>query len=42
MNWLDTKSDQEVAVAMFKRMRAVFASDAMNPVVIGDEYFPGN
>ncbi|KAL3445040.1 GMC oxidoreductase-domain-containing protein [Aspergillus insuetus] len=42
MNWLDTKSDQEVVVAMFKRIRAVFASDAMDLVVIGYEYFPGN
>jgi choline dehydrogenase-like flavoprotein len=42
VNWLDTKSDQEVVVAMFKRMREVFASNAMDPVVIGDEYFPGN
>ncbi|KAL2846198.1 GMC oxidoreductase [Aspergillus pseudoustus] len=41
LNWLDTKSDQEVAVAMFKRMREVFASPAMRRVVIGEEYFPG-
>jgi choline dehydrogenase-like flavoprotein len=40
-NWLDTKSDQEVAVAMFKRIRQVFQSDAMAPTVIGDEYNPG-
>jgi choline dehydrogenase-like flavoprotein len=27
---------------MFKRIREVFASNAMDPVVIGDEYLPGN
>jgi choline dehydrogenase-like flavoprotein len=42
MNWLDTRSDQEVVMAMFKRMREVFASNVMDPVVIGEEYFPGN
>ncbi|KAJ5775540.1 uncharacterized protein N7511_000551 [Penicillium nucicola] len=40
-NWLDTVADQEVAIAMFKRMRQAFQSDAMAPVVIGDEYNPG-
>ncbi|KAJ6097566.1 hypothetical protein N7499_001940 [Penicillium canescens] len=40
-NWLDTPADQEVAIAMFKRMRQAFQSDAMAPVVIGDEYNPG-
>ncbi|GAB1204290.1 hypothetical protein APSETT445_002940 [Aspergillus pseudonomiae] len=41
-NWLDTKSDQEVAVAMFKRIRQAFQSEAMAPAVIGEEYNPGN
>ncbi|KAE8140285.1 hypothetical protein BDV38DRAFT_269269 [Aspergillus pseudotamarii] len=40
-NWLDTTSDQEVAVAMFKRIRQAFQSEAMAPAVIGDEYYPG-
>ncbi|OJJ48729.1 hypothetical protein ASPZODRAFT_14855 [Penicilliopsis zonata CBS 506.65] len=40
-NWLETTTDKEVAVAMFKRMRQAFQSKAMAPVVIGDEYFPG-
>jgi hypothetical protein len=40
-NWLDTPADQEVAIAMFKHMRQAFQSDAMAPVVIGDEYNPG-
>ncbi|KAL3455960.1 hypothetical protein BJX64DRAFT_294569 [Aspergillus heterothallicus] len=33
-------SHQEVVVAMFKRMREVFASEAMGPVLLGDEYLP--
>ncbi|KAJ5123515.1 hypothetical protein N7448_009612 [Penicillium atrosanguineum] len=40
-NWLDSTADQEVAIAMFKRMREAFQSDAMAPVVIGKEYYPG-
>lgn len=40
-NWLATQSDQEVAIAMFKRVRAAFQSKAMAPVVIGKEYNPG-
>ncbi|OOQ83374.1 versicolorin B synthase [Penicillium brasilianum] len=40
-NWLYDPADQEVAIAMFKRIRAAFKSDAMAPVVIGEEYYPG-
>jgi choline dehydrogenase len=40
-NWLDDQADQEVAIAMFKRMRQAFQSKAMEPVVIGEEYNPG-
>lgn len=40
-NWLTTESDQEVAVAIFKRIRETFASKGMAPVVIGEEYYPG-
>jgi choline dehydrogenase-like flavoprotein len=40
-NWLGDTADQEVAIAMFKRIRAAFKSDAMAPVVIGKEYYPG-
>ncbi|KAJ5345131.1 Glucose-methanol-choline oxidoreductase [Penicillium brevicompactum] len=40
-NWLDDEADQEVAIAMFKRMREAFQSKAMEPVVIGEEYNPG-
>ncbi|KAJ5102810.1 hypothetical protein N7532_003339 [Penicillium argentinense] len=41
-NWLSDPADQEVAIAMFKRLRAAFQSDAMAPVVIGKEYYPGD
>ncbi|KAL2849848.1 hypothetical protein BJY01DRAFT_233490 [Aspergillus pseudoustus] len=40
-NWLATRSDQELAIALFKRIRAAFTSESMKPVVIGDEYNPG-
>lgn len=40
-NWLDDEADQEVAIAMFKRLRQAFQSKAMEPVVIGEEYHPG-
>ncbi|KAJ5155258.1 hypothetical protein N7492_008061 [Penicillium capsulatum] len=41
LNWLDDPTDQEVAIAMFKRMRQAFQSKAMAPVVVGKEYYPG-
>lgn len=41
-NWLSTRADQELAIAMFKRIRQAFASEPMRPIVIGDEYDPGN
>lgn len=40
-NWLDDQADQEIAVAMFKRMRQAFQSKAMEQVLIGEEYYPG-
>ncbi|KAL3448414.1 hypothetical protein BJX65DRAFT_317565 [Aspergillus insuetus] len=40
-NWLSTRSDQELAIALFKRIRAAFTNEVMEPVVIGDEYNPG-
>ena len=40
-NWLTDPRDQEVAVAGFKRLRAIFASEATKPVVIGSEVYPG-
>lgn len=40
-NWLLDPRDQETAVAAFKRARAIFGSDAMKPVIVGDEVYPG-
>ncbi|KAF9882808.1 hypothetical protein FE257_005140 [Aspergillus nanangensis] len=40
-NWLATKTDQEVAVAAYKRVRDILRSNVINPVIIGDEFFPG-
>ena len=40
-NWLSSPTDQSVAIAGYKRARALFESTAMQPVTIGDEYFPG-
>ncbi|KAF4539453.1 Choline dehydrogenase [Lasiodiplodia theobromae] len=40
-NWLTTKADQEMAVALFRRMRQIWASETMQEVVVGDEYWPG-
>ena len=40
-NWLTDSRDQEVAVAGFKRLRAIFASNATKAVVIGSEAYPG-
>ncbi|KAI9695335.1 MAG: hypothetical protein M1820_008687 [Bogoriella megaspora] len=40
-NWLTDPTDQQLAVAVYKRVREAFASDFMQRIVIGDEYFPG-
>ncbi|KAF2231595.1 GMC oxidoreductase [Viridothelium virens] len=40
-NWLTDPTDQAVAIAAYKRVRAAFASKFMQQIVIGDEYFPG-
>jgi choline dehydrogenase-like flavoprotein len=37
-NYLGEKADQEVAVAWYRRMREVFATDALKPVIIGKEF----
>jgi choline dehydrogenase-like flavoprotein len=40
--WLSTKTDQEVAIAAYKRVRQAFASSFMKPVLADEiEYFPG-
>ncbi|CAD6442243.1 d34d526b-2779-4c26-b517-ea3c29081a36 [Sclerotinia trifoliorum] len=40
-SWLTSPTDQSVAIAAYKRVRAAFASKYMAPVLIGSEYFPG-
>ncbi|KAM3072431.1 hypothetical protein ACMFMG_009232 [Clarireedia jacksonii] len=40
-NYLLDPRDQEVAVAAFKRVRQIYATNAMKPIVIGTESFPG-
>ena len=40
-NWIEHPDDQAIMVSMFKRIRQAFNSDAMKPVVIGEEYYPG-
>ncbi|PYH48002.1 GMC family oxidoreductase [Aspergillus saccharolyticus JOP 1030-1] len=39
-NWLATESDAQVCVAIYRRLREAFR--AIAPIVVGDEYFPGN
>ena len=41
-NILTSPTDQQVAVASYKRIRQMFRSSEMAPVLIGDEYFPGS
>lgn len=38
---LQSLTDQQVAVAAYRRVREAFASKFMQQIVIGDEYFPG-
>ncbi|KFY17554.1 hypothetical protein V492_00582 [Pseudogymnoascus sp. VKM F-4246] len=38
---LQSATDQQVAVAAYKRIRQAFASSFMQKIVIGEEYFPG-
>ncbi|EPQ26955.1 uncharacterized protein PFL1_05590 [Pseudozyma flocculosa PF-1] len=39
--WLTDVTDQKVAIAAFKRVRALFASSAMAPILAGHETEPG-
>ena len=41
LNLLSDPRDQEVAVQAFKRAREIFATKAIQPIVIGEEAFPG-
>jgi len=40
-NWLTDPRDQEVAVAAFKRARAVFSAQEVQAALVGPEAFPG-
>ena len=40
-NWLDTDTDQKVAIASYRRIREIFNAQAMAPIIVGPEYFPG-
>ncbi|CAD6593798.1 MAG: hypothetical protein ASARMPREDX12_007673 [Alectoria sarmentosa] len=40
-NWLTDPTDVQVAIAGYKRVRELFATKAMAPILIGPEYFPG-
>lgn len=40
-NWLTHPADVAVAIAGYKRVRQLFATEAMKPVLIGQEYFLG-
>ena len=39
--FLTDLADRELAIAAFKRLRALFAAPAMRDVLVGDEAFPG-
>lgn len=41
-NWLDDARDREIAIAAFKRARAVFQARAVQPLLVGPEAFPGD
>ena len=41
-NYLSSPTDQEVAVQMFRRLRALLRSSAFAPILVGEEIFPGN
>ncbi|PYH47053.1 GMC family oxidoreductase [Aspergillus saccharolyticus JOP 1030-1] len=40
-NWLTTQTDIEVALALFKRTRDIWASDPLQNITTGPEYYPG-
>ncbi|EPS31577.1 hypothetical protein PDE_06532 [Penicillium oxalicum 114-2] len=41
-NWLDTESDQKLAIAAYRRIREVFQTPAVKAILTGPEYFPGS
>lgn len=40
-NTLGTETDQEVAIAAFKRIRDIFEAPELAPVLVGGEFYPG-
>ncbi|EAW09037.1 GMC family oxidoreductase [Aspergillus clavatus NRRL 1] len=40
-NTLGSRTDQQVAIAAFKRLREIFEASELAPVRLGDEYYPG-
>ncbi|EAL90464.2 hypothetical protein ACP6JC_006061 [Aspergillus fumigatus] len=40
-NTLGSATDQQVAIAAFKRLREIFEAPELAPVRLGDEYYPG-
>lgn len=40
-NWLESKADQEVAIALFRRARDLFLSPVLKSIRLGDESWPG-
>lgn len=40
-NWLSDPADQELAVAAFKRVRELMATEVVKNVTVGDEIIPG-
>lgn len=41
MAYLQSPTDQKVAIAAFKRARQAFSTQFMKQTVIGNEYYPG-
>ena len=40
-NYLSSPTDQEVAVQIFRRLRALLNSPPFKPILVGEEVFPG-
>jgi choline dehydrogenase len=40
-NWLTDPRDMEVLIAAFKRLRQLFKTKAVQPMLVGDEVYPG-
>ena len=40
-NYLSSTTDQEVAVQLFRRLRALLQSPSFAPILVGEELYPG-